>query len=47
MRGDVKDILSIPKHLYQVDSKNKKTKPKSKDGHKKQELVIKEALKLT
>ena len=48
MRGDVKDILSIPNHLYKVDSRNKKDgKSKTKDGNKKNELVIKDSLKLT
>lgn len=48
MRGDVKDILSIPKHLYKVDSRNKKeSKTKNKDGQKKSEMAIKDSLKLT
>jgi hypothetical protein len=48
MRGDVKDILSIPKYLDKVDPRNQKeSKPKGKDEVKKNELAIKDALILT
>lgn len=48
MRGDVKDILQIPKFLDKLDPKNQKDgKAKGKDEVKKNELAIKDALILT